>query len=123
MKEGFEGVEFGVDFFGGRVVGGDGVGGFEAVAGDADYRGFVFGDAALLDELGGYACGYTASGFGEDAFGLGEQLDGVDDFGIGDVFGPAAGFTDELQSEGAVGGIADGEGTRDRVWLLRGEAR
>jgi len=38
---------------------------FEAVAGDADYRGFVFGDAALLDELGGYACGYAAGGFGK----------------------------------------------------------
>src|SRR5882724_12836716 len=115
MKEGFEGVEFWLDDFGGWVVGGDGVGGFEAVAGDADYRGFVFGDTALLDELGGDACGHATGSFGEDAFGLGEQFDGVDDFGIGDVFRPAAGFTDELKSEGAVGWIADGERAGNRV--------
>jgi len=123
VEIGFEGVEARGDGFGGWKFGGDGVGGFEAVAGDAEDGGFVGADAALLDEFLGDAGGDAAGGFGEDAFGFGEKFDGVDDFGIGDVFGPAAGFADQLESEGAVGGIADGERAGDGVGLLRFEAR
>ena len=47
--------------------------------------------------------------------GFGEQLDGVDDFGIGDVVGPAAALADQLRGVVAVGGIADGQRPRNRV--------
>ena len=92
IEIGFECIEARGDGLGGRKFGGDGVGGFQAVAGDADDGGFVRLDAILRDEFLRDAGGDAAGGFREDAFGFGEQLDGVDDFGIGDIFGPAAGF-------------------------------
>ena len=51
-------------------------------------------DASLVDEFLGNAHGYATGGFGKDALGFGKELDGRDDFGVGDVFGPAAGFAD-----------------------------
>ena len=42
---------------------------------------------------------------------------------IGDVFGPAARFANQLDGERAVGGIADGERARNGVRLLRLEAQ
>src|SRR6266851_8518984 len=117
-----ESVETRGDRFGSRKFGGDGVGGLQAVAGDADDGRFVRLDAILPDELLRDAGGHAARGFGEDAFGFGEELDGGDDLGIGDVLGPAAGLTNLFYREGAVGRIADGERARDRIGLLRLEA-
>src|SRR5260370_1070684 len=113
-----EGVEARGDSFGSREFGGDGVGGLQAVAGDADDGGFIRLDAILSDELLRHAGGHAARGFGEDAFGFGEGLDGSDDLGIGDVLGPAAGLTNLFYGKGAVGGICDGGRARGRIWAL-----
>ena len=94
----FERFEARCDGVGQRVFGGDGVGGFQAVAGDADDRGFVGRDATLVDQFFCDAGGNAAGGLRKDAFGFGQQLDGGDDFGVGDVFGPAAGFADLLEA-------------------------
>src|ERR1700674_378052 len=90
IEVGLEDVEARGDRFGRRECGGDGVGGFQAVTGDADDGSFLWLDAALCDEFLGDAGGHAARGFGENAFGFGKQLDGGDDLGIGDVLGPAA---------------------------------
>ena len=79
-------------------------------------------DAALRNKFFGDAGGDATGSFGEDAFGLGEEFDGIDDLRIGDVFGPAAGFPDLLDGVRAVGGIANGEGARNGAGLLRLEA-
>ena len=42
VEVGLEGFQTRSDGFGQREIGGYGVGGLEAVAGDADYRGFVW---------------------------------------------------------------------------------
>jgi hypothetical protein len=117
-----EGFEARGNRFGGREFAGDGVRGFQAVAGDADDGRFVRIDAILGDEFLCDACRYAACGFRENAFRFGEELNGVDDLGIRDVFGPAAGIAYLLNSKGAVGGIADGERARDGIGLLRLES-
>src|SRR5260370_3696422 len=117
-----EGVEARRDGFAGRKFGGDGVGGFKPVAGDAHHRGFVRLDAILTDEFLRDAHGYAAGGFREDALGFGKELDGGDDLRIGDVLRPAAGFANLLYGKGTVGGIADGERARNGVGLLRLQA-
>src|SRR5882762_3676182 len=95
------------DGFRGREFGGDCVGGFQTVAGDADDGGFVRLNAILSDEFLCDTCGDPARGFREDAFGFSEQLDRVHDLRIGNIFGPAAGFANELDGIGPVGRIAD----------------
>src|SRR5258708_16170186 len=76
-------------------------------------------NAPLADGLLGHACGDAAGSFRENTLGLGQEFDGRDDFGIRDVFGPAAAFANLFDGEWAVGGIADGERACDGVWLLR----
>ena len=105
---------------GGRS-GGRGVGGLQAVAGDADDGGLVGRDAAVGVEARGDGCGDAACGLGKDAFGLGEFLDAGDDLDIGDVLGPASVCEDHLCGGGAVGGIADGERAGDGVGPLRND--
>src|SRR5882672_10468104 len=117
-----ERVEARGDRFGGRKFRGDGVGGLQAVASDADDGGFLRLDAILPDEFLRDACGDSARGFREDAFGFGEQLDRIHDLRIGNIFGPAAGVTDEFNGIRPVGRIANGERTRDGIWFLRLEA-
>src|SRR6266403_1909923 len=117
VEVGLERVEARGDRFGGRKFRGDGVGGLQTVPGDADNSGFLWLDAILRD-----ACGDAARGFREDTFGFREQLDSVHDLRIGNIFGPAAGFTDQLDGVRPVGRIANGERTRDGIWFLRLEA-
>src|SRR5207253_4937776 len=93
------------DRFGGREFRDDGVGGLQAVASDRDDGGFMRLDAPLGDQFLRDAGGHAAGGFGEDAFGFGEELDGGYDLGIGDVFGPAAGVPDLVHRKRAVGRI------------------
>src|SRR6266576_6131353 len=81
-----EGIEARGNSLAGRKFGGDGVGGLQAVAGDAHNRCFVLLEAILGDESLLEAGGHAARGFGEDAFGFGKQLDGGDDLGIRDIF-------------------------------------
>src|SRR6266851_1350282 len=100
----------------------DGVGGFEAVPSDANDGRIFWQNAPLADELLRHACGDAAGSFRENTLGLGQEFDGRDDFGIRDVFGPAAAFANLFDGEWAVGGIADGERARDRVRLLWLEA-
>src|SRR5258708_23839320 len=100
------------------VVAGEGVGGLEAVAGDAGYGDLILPDAAVGVEARGDCGGDAAGGLGEDAFGFGEFLDAGDDFYVGDVFGPASGIKDHTRGCGAVVGIADGEGAGDGVGAL-----
>src|SRR5437879_5280943 len=98
-----EGFETRRDGFGGRKFCGNGVGGLQAVAGDADNGGFVGFDAILGDEFLRHACGHATGCFRKDAFGFGKQFDGLDNFGVGDVFGPASGVANLLYSKRAVG--------------------
>src|SRR5271163_2665799 len=79
-----------------HVVGDKGVGGLEAVAGDADHGGLVGADAAIGVEARGDGGGDAASGLGEDAFGLGELLHAGDNLDVGDILGPAAVGLDHL---------------------------
>src|SRR6266404_5256153 len=76
--------------------GGDGVCCFESVAGDADDGGFVWTYAAFSNQLFGNTGGDAPGCLREDAFCLREQLDGGDDFGIGDVVGPASALAYQL---------------------------
>src|ERR1700757_4028849 len=105
IEVGFEGIEPRGDGFRGREFGGDRVGGFQTVAGDGENGGLVRVDAAFADELLGYAGGHAAGGLGEDAFGFGEEFDGVNDFRVRDIFGPATAFEDLLGGVVAVGRI------------------
>src|SRR6476660_5132043 len=79
LEVGFKGVEARRDGFADRKFGGDGVGGFQAVPGDADDRGFLRLDAILPDKFLRDACGDPARGFREDAFGFGRHFDRVPD--------------------------------------------
>src|SRR5688572_12653263 len=98
---------------------GDGFLGFEAVAGDAGDDGFFPGNAALLNEFDGGGEGGAAGGLGPDAFGPGEELDGVDDFAVGGALAPAAGLFDDVPGVVPVGRIPDGDRLGDRIGLLR----
>src|SRR5215472_5313978 len=51
VQIGFKGIEAGRDSFGGREFGGNGIGGLQAIAGDADHRGFVWMNATFAEEL------------------------------------------------------------------------
>src|SRR5258708_6824561 len=113
-----EGFEARGDSFSGREFGSDGVGGFQPVAGDADDSGFVRLDAVLGDEFLRDARSHAACRLGENAFRFGEKLNGVDDFVVGDVLGPAAGLADLLDGKGAVSRTADGERAGDGIGLL-----
>src|ERR1700730_937797 len=122
IEVGLEGVEAWGDGFRYRKFGSDGDGGFQSVASDGDHRRFLRLDAAFADELLGYARGYAACGFREDTFGFGEEFDSGDDFGVGNVFGPAATGEDQFRGVVAVGGVADGQRPGDGVGFLRLEA-
>src|SRR5205814_251799 len=63
--------------------------------------------------------GDAAGRLGEDAFGLGQFLDGGNDLDIRDVFGPAAGIANGARGIDAVGGVADGQRAGDGVRALR----
>src|SRR6516165_10634486 len=78
-QQGFEGFEFWGNRFRCGEVRGDGLGGFQAVSGDAHHGSLVVRDASLLDELRGHPRGDPAGGLCEDSFGLRQQFDGVDD--------------------------------------------
>ena len=107
----------------GRKIGSDGVRGLQPITGDANNCGFIATDAALFNQFSSDAGSNSTCGFGEYSFVLGEQFDGVDDFRIGNIFGPASAFADQANGERTVRGISDGQGTRDGVRLLRLEAR
>ena len=102
-----------------REAVGNGVGGLEAVAGDAGDRCLVLPDATVGVEACSDGRGDAACGLGEDAFGLGELLDAGDDFYVGDIFGPSARVANHARGGGAVGGVADGERAGDGVGALR----
>jgi hypothetical protein len=53
-------------------------------------------DAVLTIEFACGADGYAAGGLGEDAFGFGQQFDGVDQLRIADVLAPSAAAFDGL---------------------------
>ncbi len=95
------------------------IGRLEAVAGNAGDGKLVGLDAAVRVEARGDSGGDAAGGLGEDAFGLGEFLDGGDDLDIGDIFGPSAGIANGARGVEAVGGVADGERAGDGVGPLR----
>src|ERR1700683_4061173 len=95
------------------------IGGFQTVAGDAEDGSLMRLDAALRNQLLGDAKRHATGCFREDAFGLREQLDGLDDLRVAYIFRPSAAFSDHRRREVAVSGIADGERARDRVRLLR----
>ena len=119
LEVGFEFDELGSDRPLGPVDAGENVGGLQAVARDAEDGGFVGQNAILAIEIAGASDGDSACGFGEDAFGFGEQSNGIDDFGIADVFAPSAAAFDGLDRVVAVGGVADGDRARDGRGLLR----
>ena len=118
----FESLQARRDGVGQRVFADDGVGGFQAVAGDAYDGGFVGRDASLVDQFFRHARSNAAGGFRKDSFRFGKQLDGGDDFRIGNVFRPAAGFADLFYGVRPVGGIADGQRTRNGFGFLRFKA-
>ena len=95
------------------------IGGLEAVAGDAGDGELIGLDAAMRVEARGDSRGDAAGGLSEDAFGLGEFLNGGDDFDVGDIFSPSAGFADGARGIEAVGRVADGERAGDGVGALR----
>src|ERR1700692_3282745 len=88
-----------------RILAGEGIGGLETVAGDADDGGLVGGDAAIGVETGGDGGGDAAGGLGEDALGLGELLHAADDLDVRDVLGPSIVGLDHLGRGGTVGGV------------------
>ena len=61
----------------------------------------------------------AAGGLGEDAFGLGQQVDAGADLVVGDHLGPAAGLLQHLDHLEAVGRVADRDRLGDRVGLHR----
>src|SRR5215470_14017341 len=66
----------------GAIRAGEHIGGLQAVASDAEDRRFLGQDAILAIEFGGAANRDSAGCLGEDAFGLGQQFDGIDYFGV-----------------------------------------
>src|SRR5208282_1620770 len=54
------------------------VSGFEPVARDAEYGGFIREDSILMNQLARCAHRHAARGLGEDALALRQQLDGTD---------------------------------------------
>src|SRR5437588_556742 len=66
-----------------------GVRSFRAIAGDAEHGRLFRPDSSLRIELAGCPYGDASGCFGEDAFGLGQQGDGVYDLRIARIFGPA----------------------------------
>jgi len=60
----------------------DGVKRFEAVAGDTEDGRIIGRNFPGRNEFLGDAHRHAPGGFGEDALGFGEQLDGVADFGV-----------------------------------------
>src|ERR1022692_1680327 len=99
------------------------VGCFQAISGDAYHGRFLRQDSVLAIELTRCADRDTAGGLGEDAFGFRQQADRIDDLGIAHILAPSAALLDGLDGVVAVGGIADGERTRDGRRLLRIDLR
>src|ERR1700676_3688512 len=83
----------------GGEVRGDSVRGLQAISCDANDSCSSAPDPPLFDHLRGHARRYAASGFTENSFGFRKQLDGLDDFGVGEIFGPAAGFANQTKCE------------------------
>src|SRR6267378_2112965 len=109
------------DGFRNREFGGDGVGGFQTVASDADDGSFIGLDAILRDEFLRHGGRDATCRFREDTFGFGQQLDGTNNFRVGNIFGPAAGFANQLDGIGPVCRIADRQWGSDGIWLFRVE--
>ena len=74
------------------------------------------------NQLGGDASGNAARGFRKDAFGFRQQLDGVDDLRIGDVLRPAAGFANQAQRKGTVGGVANRQTNARWYWAFAAQS-
>src|SRR6266852_3354958 len=119
---GFESREARFDSGIGCALAGEGIGGFQAVAGDAQDGSFVGMDAALGDEFLRDRGGDAAGSLRENSFGFGQRAHADNNFGIGNIFGPAARSADDFHGVVPVGRIADGQGARNRVGLLRIEA-
>ena len=93
--------------------------GLVAVAGDADDDRLVARHRAALDELARRGHRDAAGRLGEDALGLGQQLDALDDLVLLHHRAAAARRSHRAQHLEAVGGIADRDRLRDRVRLHR----
>src|SRR5882724_3739330 len=76
-------------------------------------------DAILPIELARGANRYTASGFGENAFRLRQQLDRTDNFRIAHIFAPSAAAFNGLDRVMSVSRVADSERACDGRRLLR----
>src|SRR3981081_1068456 len=120
IHERFEGFHLRRDGLAERVFADDGVGGLQAVTGDAHDSGLTGRYAALIDQLFRDARCYAAGRFRKDTFRFGENFYRSDNFRIGDVFRPAAGFTNLFDGVTTVGGIADRQRARNGfrfLWL------
>ena len=93
------------------------LGGLVAVAGDADDDRLVARNRAVLDQLDRARQRRAARGLGEDAFGLRDQLHGVENLAVGRHRARAAARADGGEHLESVGRIADRDRSRDRVRL------
>src|SRR6266571_4890342 len=90
IEIGFERREARFDSGAGCEFAGEGIGGFQAVAGDAQDGSFVGLDASLGDEFLRDSGGDPAGSLRENSFGFRERAHAANNFGIGNIFGPAA---------------------------------
>ena len=105
--------------FAGFVLAGQDIGSLQAVSGDAKNGGFIGGDASLGIELASATNRNSTGGFGENAFGFSQKLDGSSKLRIRNILGPAATLRDGFYGIVAVGGVADGEGASQGRGFLR----
>src|SRR6266568_73987 len=122
IEIGFERREARFDSGAGCEFAGEGIGGFQAVAGDAQDGSFVGLDAALGDEFLRDGGGDPAGSLRENPFGFGQGAHGANNFRVRNIFGPSARGADDFDGVVSVGRIADGQGARDGSGLLRIEA-
>ena len=79
----------------------------QTVAGNAEHDAFVARDPAGLDQFFRTRHGDAAGSLCENALGLGQQFDAVDDFRIGGILGGPAGLFHAANGVVAVGWGAD----------------
>src|SRR5687767_6511768 len=94
-------------------------GGLIAVAGDADDDRLVARNGAVFNQLYRARERRAAGGLGEDTFGLGDQLHGVENLTVGRHGARPAARTDRREHLETVSRIADRDRPRDRVWFDR----
>src|SRR2546430_10957458 len=99
------------------------IGRFQTISRDAHHRGFVGLDTVLGNQLLGDPRRNSSGRLREDAFGFRKKFDGLYNLRVGNIFGPAAGFSNPLHGKRAVGRIANRQRPRDGVGFLRFESR